>query len=284
MSTRPAIYATGVTVAIGRRTIVDRCDLTVGAGDWVTIVGPNGAGKTTFLRALTGLAPATGRIELHGTPVASLSHRERARTVALVPQTPMLPPAMTVAHYVLLGRTAHLGPLGRESRARPRRGRRRAGATRAHRVHGSPPRHAVGRGATACAHRPRARPGGVDPGARRADDGARHRPSARHPGAGRRPAPTPGPDRAHHHARPDARGPVRRSPGAAGRRAASPFRAHLCRYSPAANCSATTAPRSTSSATGADSSSSRGAPNPTGRSPLHDSARARGHPHRRPPS
>jgi iron complex transport system ATP-binding protein len=116
VSTRPAIYATDVTVAIGARTIVDTCDLTVGAGDWVTIVGPNGAGKTTFLRALTGLAPATGRIELHGSPLARLSHRERARTVALVPQAPLLPPAMTVGHYVLLGRTAHLGPLGRESR------------------------------------------------------------------------------------------------------------------------------------------------------------------------
>ena len=52
------MYAAGVTVAIGGRTIVDRCDLTVGHGDWVTIVGPNGAGKTTLLRALAGLAPA----------------------------------------------------------------------------------------------------------------------------------------------------------------------------------------------------------------------------------
>ena len=31
---------------------------------------------------------------------------------------------MTVAHYVLLGRTAHLGPLGRETQPRPRPGRR----------------------------------------------------------------------------------------------------------------------------------------------------------------
>jgi iron complex transport system ATP-binding protein len=113
--TRPALYATGVTVTIGDRTIVDACDLTVGTGDWVTIVGPNGAGKTTLLAALAGLLPATGRIELHGRPMRDLSPRERARSVALVPQVPLLPAAMTVAHYVLLGRTAHLGALGRET-------------------------------------------------------------------------------------------------------------------------------------------------------------------------
>jgi iron complex transport system ATP-binding protein len=113
---KPAVYATSVTVTIDGRAIVDRCDLTVGHGDWVTVVGPNGAGKTTLLRALAGLAPAAGRIELHGSRVRDLTPRQRARAVALVPQAPHLPPAMTVAHYVLLGRTAHLGALGRESR------------------------------------------------------------------------------------------------------------------------------------------------------------------------
>lgn len=112
----PAIDAARVTVTIGGRTILDRCDLAVATGGWVTIVGPNGAGKTTLLRALAGLVPATGRIHLHGAPLAGLSNRQRARTVALVPQSPVLPPAMTVGHYVLLGRTAHLGSLGRESR------------------------------------------------------------------------------------------------------------------------------------------------------------------------
>jgi len=69
-----------------------------------------------LLRALTGLVPAAGRIELHGRSIASMTARDRARTAALVPQAPLVPPAMTVAHYVLLGRTAHLGRLGRESR------------------------------------------------------------------------------------------------------------------------------------------------------------------------
>lgn len=112
---RPAVYAAGVTVTAGRRRILDDVDLTVGAGDWCTIVGPNGAGKTTLLRALLGLVPSRGRIDLLGTPLDDLTRRQRSRIAALVAQTPVVPPGMTVAHYVLLGRTTHLGPLASES-------------------------------------------------------------------------------------------------------------------------------------------------------------------------
>ena len=112
---RPAVYASGVTVEVSGHRIVDEFDLTVARGGWLTIVGPNGAGKTTLLRALAGLTPATGRIELLGAPLESLDPRERSRLVALVPQSPQVPLGMTVAHYTLLGRTARLSPLARET-------------------------------------------------------------------------------------------------------------------------------------------------------------------------
>ena len=63
---------------------------------------------------------------------------------------------MTVAHYVLLGRTAHLGPLGRETAARPRPGRRGPHPPRPRRPRRPPARHAVGRRAPAGRARPRA--------------------------------------------------------------------------------------------------------------------------------
>lgn len=110
-----AISADAVGVAIDGRPIVTNATLEVATGEWVTILGPNGAGKTTLLRALAGLQPATGRIDVHGQALAAIPARERARTIAVVNQLPLVPPAMTVTHYVLLGRTAHLGPLGRES-------------------------------------------------------------------------------------------------------------------------------------------------------------------------
>jgi iron complex transport system ATP-binding protein len=111
---RPAIYATGVTVRLGRRRILDGLDLTVGRGDWVTVIGPNGAGKSTLLRALAGVVPAAGRVELFGRDIATTSRRDRARLVAFASQGAAVPDAMTVEHYVLLGRTPHLAPLAAE--------------------------------------------------------------------------------------------------------------------------------------------------------------------------
>lgn len=112
-----AISARGLTVRLGGKIIVAGIDLDVAEGSWVTIIGPNGAGKSTVLRAIGGLLAFTGRVELVGTPVDKLPRRERARTVATVAQSPVVPPGMRVLDYVLLGRTPYIPALGRESAA-----------------------------------------------------------------------------------------------------------------------------------------------------------------------
>jgi cobalamin transport system ATP-binding protein len=110
-----AIEAHGVTVRLGGREVVRDVDVVVPGGQWVGLIGPNGAGKTTLLRALAGLLPYAGQIELGGVTGRSLRRRDWARAVAIVPQEPVTPPWMTVSEYVLLGRTPHLGRLARES-------------------------------------------------------------------------------------------------------------------------------------------------------------------------
>ncbi len=57
------------------------------------------------------------RSRLGGDEVSALGRREVARRLAFVPQAPLLPPGMRVDEYVLLGRTAHLGPFGYEGPA-----------------------------------------------------------------------------------------------------------------------------------------------------------------------
>jgi iron complex transport system ATP-binding protein len=114
---RVAVGVRGLTVRLGGNLIVDRMDLDVVEGEWVTIIGPNGAGKSTALRAIGGLLPFDGRIDLNGTPVDRVPRRERAKMVATVAQTPVVPPGMHVLDYVLLGRTPYIRPLGRESRS-----------------------------------------------------------------------------------------------------------------------------------------------------------------------
>jgi iron complex transport system ATP-binding protein len=92
--------------------------LRVAAGELVGLVGPNGSGKTSLLRAITGaVRTERGRVLLEGRDAATLSRRERALLVAVVPQTPALPEAFTALEVVLMGRSPHLRLLENEGAA-----------------------------------------------------------------------------------------------------------------------------------------------------------------------
>jgi iron complex transport system ATP-binding protein len=111
-----ALEVRGLGVRLGGREILTEVSLDVPAATWVCAIGPNGAGKTTLLHAVAGLLRFGGEVSLWGRPLEAYRRRERARLVALVPQQPVIPEAMTVEQYVLLGRTPHLGILGAEGR------------------------------------------------------------------------------------------------------------------------------------------------------------------------
>ncbi|QUH00797.1 ABC transporter ATP-binding protein [Saccharopolyspora erythraea] len=104
----------GLSAGYRRTTVVSDVSVTVDSGGWLGIIGPNGSGKSTLLKAVAGLVRHEGRVVVDGRAVAGLRRRERARLVGYAPQIPQLPVGMTVTDYVLLGRTPHLGPLGRE--------------------------------------------------------------------------------------------------------------------------------------------------------------------------
>jgi iron complex transport system ATP-binding protein len=112
-----AVVVEGASVEAAGKRLIDGVSFTVEPGEWLSLLGPNGAGKTTVLRALAGLTRCSGRVVLVGEQTASLSPRAIARLVALVPQQPIIPLELTVAEYVLLGRTPHLGYLAQESPA-----------------------------------------------------------------------------------------------------------------------------------------------------------------------
>ena len=106
----------GVSVALDGRPVLRDLDLTVPGGSRVALIGPNGSGKTTLLRTVAGLLPHRGQVRIGDAPPGSLSRRELARRVALVPQTPAVPAGMTVGDYALLGRTPYIPYLGTETR------------------------------------------------------------------------------------------------------------------------------------------------------------------------
>src|SRR3989442_11830926 len=93
-------------------------DLSLHAGEDVALIGPNGSGKTTLLRALVGaLRPRAGAVFLAGRPLGDFSTRERARRVAMVPQTFATPFAFSGWEVAALGRTPYVGTFGHLSRA-----------------------------------------------------------------------------------------------------------------------------------------------------------------------
>ena len=103
-------------VRFGPVAAVRGLSLRVEAGGWTALIGPNGAGKTSALRALAGLVRYEGEIAVDGRSARLLGRRALARLVAYVPQKPETPPELTVAEYVLLGRTPHIPYLGGEGR------------------------------------------------------------------------------------------------------------------------------------------------------------------------
>ena len=101
----------------GERIVIDDLSLVVRAGEWVALVGPNGAGKTTFLHAVSALLPSSGSLSVLDHDPRTLSRKQLARLVALMPQHPVVPPGMVVRDLVTLGRTPFLGSFATESPA-----------------------------------------------------------------------------------------------------------------------------------------------------------------------
>jgi iron complex transport system ATP-binding protein len=106
----------GVRVAYDGHDVLTGVSLAVPTGGWLGLIGPNGSGKTTLLRAVCGLIRFDGEVRLDGEPADTSRRRQLARRVAYVPQRPVLPAAMTVTDYVLLGRTPYITLFGTESR------------------------------------------------------------------------------------------------------------------------------------------------------------------------
>jgi len=76
--TQGALEAHALSISFGSHLVLDRIDLAVADGEFLSIVGPSGCGKTTLLRILAGLMrPSSGEVLAEGKPIHGPS-RERA--------------------------------------------------------------------------------------------------------------------------------------------------------------------------------------------------------------
>ncbi len=109
MAAPELLSARGVTLAYGRRVVLDRLDFAIERGDFLGVMGPNGSGKTTLLKAILGLiAPVAGTIEFRSTNGA-------APRVGYVPQRERLDPHFPLSslEVAVMGRFGTLPALRR---------------------------------------------------------------------------------------------------------------------------------------------------------------------------
>ena len=108
------LSAESLTLAYGDREVVHDLDLSIPSGQITAIVGANGCGKSTLLRALARLIrPRSGQVVLDGAVLASRPTKEVARTLGLLPQSPLAPEGIAVADLVGRGRHPHQRLLAR---------------------------------------------------------------------------------------------------------------------------------------------------------------------------
>lgn len=100
----PALVATGVTLRIGGKRILDAVGLQVNAGQVVALVGPNGAGKSSLLGALAGDLKIEGSIHLAGREISGWKVGDLARRRAVLSQENTLAFPFTVLEVVEMGR------------------------------------------------------------------------------------------------------------------------------------------------------------------------------------
>ncbi len=113
----PHLHTENLTLGYLETRVVDKLDLSIPRGRISALVGANGSGKSTILKALARiLKPREGAAYLDGKAIHTLSTRQVAKDLAILPQNPEAPEGLSVRELVSYGRFPHQRGFGWLSR------------------------------------------------------------------------------------------------------------------------------------------------------------------------
>lgn len=99
------LEARGLGLSYGDTYIFKDLNLTIPEGQITVFIGSNGCGKSTLLRSMARLMkPQQGSVVLDGADIATMSTKEVARKLAILPQGPTAPEGLTVLQLIKQGR------------------------------------------------------------------------------------------------------------------------------------------------------------------------------------
>ena len=103
-SARPLLRVENLQAYYGKSHVLHGVDLTIGAGEIVSLLGRNGVGRSTTAKAIMGLVDCTGTVDFKGADLTRLKTHEIAhRGVGYVPENRDIFPTLTVQENLRLG-------------------------------------------------------------------------------------------------------------------------------------------------------------------------------------
>ncbi|HEX7762542.1 MAG TPA: ABC transporter ATP-binding protein [Cellvibrio sp.] len=104
----PMIQAKNLWKTYGDNVVLERLNINVNAGEFITMVGTSGCGKSTFLKMLLGMeVPSSGELLLDGKPIRTEPDQSRG----IVFQQYSVFPHLSVLQNVIIAREFEHSPL-----------------------------------------------------------------------------------------------------------------------------------------------------------------------------
>ena len=97
-----------ISLMMGAKTLLSNVDLTLNPGELLAVLGPNGAGKSSLLKIMAGeYRHHSGAMDINKQRFENYDAKERAKILAVLPQTSSLAFPFSVFEVVMLGRLPH---------------------------------------------------------------------------------------------------------------------------------------------------------------------------------